>query len=161
MNSPQPLIAAIYNDIKTQFRASSSGIYIAKPIQEIIRSQSLEGCQDWGTLWIFMLREEGLPATYIQCVDIDWLNKTQPNQKISGWSGHVFIQTRIEGDEIIFDSTGSRRVECIVRKQDFEIYDEQFVVLFKAVGAMDVGAETEEGINPLLQELIKNWHDQN
>jgi hypothetical protein len=94
-------------------------------------------------------------------VNIDWLNETRPYQPISGWSGHVFIRTRIEGSEILFDSTQGKRVESIVKKEGFEIYDERFMVLFKATGAADVGAETGEGMNSLLQELIKKWHDKN
>jgi hypothetical protein len=94
-------------------------------------------------------------------VDIDWLNETRPHQQFSGWSGHVFIHTRIEGNEILFDSTGAKRVESIIKNEGFEIYDEQFVVLFKAAGAANVSAETGDGMNPLLQELIKKWHNEN
>jgi hypothetical protein len=146
--------------IQSQFEAYCSGVYLARPIAEIIETRKLDGCQEWGILWTNILREFGVASSYIQGVDLQWLDKQNREWQGDDWQGHVFIQTELRGETVTFCSTTARIVNRKENPEGQSIVDDRFVVLFEGRGPEEFKACDQGGINTFLRPLVAGWAEQ-
>ena len=144
--------------IQKEYSSIPSGIYRSRNINEIKRTRKLEGCQDWGALWMDIFTSRSIQCAYLQCVDLHWIIANPPAHPFSGWSGHVFIEAEIDGEHIIFDSTNSNPSLITKTKEGFEILNQSYVLLFRCRSPQEFKAGNEEGMRPLLVDLSMRWH---
>jgi len=153
----KPDLDGILAKMRTQFEAGTSGEYLARPIEQILSSKRLDGCQDWGLLWVNLLRKFGVEATYIQAVDTKWLDEHAKDWDRNGWRGHVFVEARFSQGTVCFCSTSARSVELSGINHGRDMIDGNFVILFKGADAQSFDACSQEGINRLLAPLVAEW----
>jgi hypothetical protein len=151
-------IVKLHEDIQRQYSNTPSGVYRARSIKEIQDTHQLEGCQDWGTLWMEILTEKSIKCAYLQGVDMAWLTANPPETISSGWSGHVFIEAEIGGQLIVFDSTSASPAIIDKANGGFEVLDKKYVLLLRCNNPKEYRADTQEGIQKILVELSRRWH---
>lgn len=150
------IIGAVYEKIHKEYRCEDSGVYDAKSIDHILSTKRLEGCQDWGTLVVYLMGQRGVICRYVQCVELNWLEKSGRTFDSDGWHGHVFLEVVIDGEPVSFCSTSGQIVEQDQRC-GFEILDGHYIVLFKGDGPDNV--RTGNGVYPLIKHLYCQWKE--
>ena len=155
--SRNPDLGGILDQFRNQFEAPRSGVYLARSIDQILATKRLDGCHEWGLLWIHVLRSFGVRCSYIQGVDVRWLDEHGSTWRGDGWRGHVFIDADLDNTLTTFCSTSARIVTSTSAAHGERIIDGTFVVLFEGDGPADFDACTQDGINTLLGPLVKRW----
>jgi hypothetical protein len=156
-----PDLIEIHGQISRDFEAQSSGEYFARSLAEILETQRLDGCHEWGILWSNILRELGIHSTYIQGVNIKWLKQHACDWDGNGWRGHVFLRADLPRGSVVFCSTTARQVQCVENAEGQRVVDGSFVVLFEGRGPDEFLACTQNGINRLLRPLVRKWITEN
>lgn len=70
-----------------------------RDINTIISTKTLRHCGEYGVLWLGILRLYGVPCVYIQTLRVEDVDSA------SSWGGHVFIESLIDDEIILIDST--------------------------------------------------------
>lgn len=156
----EPDLAGILARMQRDFEANNSGVYLARTIEQILETKRLDGCQEWGLLWVNILGKFGVESTYIQGVDSHWLDEYAHEWEGDGWSGHVFIRAFLPEKKVVFCSTSARAATEGMNSNGQYVLADRFVVLFEGTGPEEFNAYDQEGINILLRPLIQKWLEQ-
>lgn len=151
----------ILAQLREDFESQETGVYHARSLDEILSSRFLNGCHEWGMLWMHLLEYFHIDCSYVQCVNGDWLNNHSESWKEGNWQGHVFVKMKFDENEITICSTSARVIEKIEDRDGFRFYDGCFIELFEGRGPSDFQACTQAGVNKLLEPLIKKWDETN
>lgn len=97
-------------DWKKRFRnVPAGGRHVGvRTVNDILASNELTGCHDHGILLAALLRHFGFPAIMVDATGIAW--SRLPESEREGFSGHVFVETYVDGKWILLDSTTDRSV---------------------------------------------------
>jgi transglutaminase-like putative cysteine protease len=106
-------------------------VFRKRTASQIIADGYVTGCTDDALVFIALARASGIPTTYIETVDLDWL--TEGGRPIRG---HVYARVE-DGDE-------QRIVDPSARNEHADLEQDGRVVIAEGLDSWDIGASDFE-----------------
>jgi len=119
-------------------------IFRKRTADEIIRSGFATGCSDFSLVFVALVRARGIPAKYVETIEIEWLE----NGGESSIRGHVFAEIYFDGELFIVDPQGA-----LIRAW----YGKRYVVYAVGLDSWDIGIENFEDLKNKFSEFREKW----
>lgn len=138
-------IASIFEILKTLRRQTENKkeVFRKRTADQILKDGYITGCTDEALVFIALARASGIPAKYVETLNLEWLRKG--GRPIDG---HVYASVYSDGEWHIVDPT---------RKQvGVDIGEDGRVVMAMGLDSWDIGATDFES----LKELSENFREE-
>jgi hypothetical protein len=158
-------IAAIYSWKNHTFKNyAAGGIYVGKmTVDRLMESRQLSGCHDHGLLLSAVLRKYGFPSIMVDATGIQWAYD-YARTKRGGFSGHIFVETYLNGRWILINSTSGEYIyeynpvsPIIPMKSSVE--SKGYYTLFKGVDPEDYGINDIDKLNAYMKVFAEKTAD--
>jgi hypothetical protein len=158
-------ISAVYSWKDHTFKNyAAGGIYVGKrTVDKLIESRQLSGCHDHGLLLSSVLRKYGFPSIMVDATGIQWAYD-YAKTKSGGFSGHIFVETYLNGRWILINSTSGEYIyeynpanPVIPMKSPVE--NRGYYTLFKGFDPEDYGITDIDKLNGYMKSFAEKITD--
>lgn len=116
--------------------------------EQIVKSKKSSGCGDKAIVFIALIRANGIPAKYVDAVDLDWLKAKNPKFV----SDHIFVDVWIFNKWYIVDPTiGTINLSYLWPM------GKKFLVYKKALDSWDMGIKNYKNLENKFKIFKEKW----
>lgn len=131
------------------------GEKFGRTVDDIMETEILTGCTDYGLLFASITRDKGIPTVFLQTARVDWIYDRVRDMD-NGITGHILIEVYIDGQWRLVDSTAGRYYPDYDFK-DFSLND-GYYVFSKSIEVWDSGVSNERENSDRMRDLFKNFN---
>lgn len=131
------------------------GEKFGRTVDDIMETEILTGCTDYGLLFASITRDKGIPTVFLQTARVDWIYDRVRDMD-NGITGHILIEVYIDGQWRLVDSTAGRYYPDYNIK-DFSLND-GYYVFSKSIEVWDSGVSNERENSDMMRDLFKNFN---
>lgn len=136
---------------------NGDGEKFGRTVDEIMETEILTGCTDYGLLFASLTRDKGIPTIFLQTARIDWIYDRVRDMD-NGIKGHILIEVYIEGKWRLVDSTAGKYYPDY-DYNNFSLND-GYYVFSKSIEVWDSGISDERENTTIMRNLFKNFNEE-
>ena len=110
---------------------------------EIFISKRVTGCIDVALVFLSLMKERGIAASFIETINKQWLEEKTPKKMIEG---HIFCRIEINNKEIIYDPMNS----TIATEERFFLQSKEYVKILEGKDSWAIGLMTNDDLKKYL-----------